>query len=582
MSGNIETFLSPPIPSPKNIIEIISESRDPLDIQEFTATLETYYKSRYSHWKDCSINEAIEKNIRELFIAAIDKDNLHLVKQLTGRVSIGERFEGDRYNRPFTLFSKACSRKNREIIEFLLNQPDTPLSFPPDKPPLVHLLEAKHYDLAKEVWSKTGMNEEHKAFFRRLYPIVNVFIAVERGLPYDQLISEEINRILEAGKGEIFDQGFLDLLSDSYQNFWIPFSHGKKELNDAEFYQSLWEFCGQEGKYPGNTRALLQEMAGINFLLNQYHLHQEMCSSDKMHHFPIAQLWRFAVDAHAEVRGCCVFEDQPGYVKSFFAGFIHALQTKDAPKTPEWYKKLHSYTLGSVYRSTHSDSSKSLLNTTGDQCLKGGVLRNQSVFYPINANDQDPVGFEDLQTRDGSSSYQFSNLSHRPDVFIVDYEDWVVGEGKVDHYGQVWNRLNLVFNQFNKLLPKASTPAQKLLVFLRTARELEIEHVFTDANTRASHLAFLSMIAGEPELPMCLFPDSNVLDANGPESAVYRYLEGCVNFRQGGIGHNFKKEKTVKKLDSLPLDGHEDLIALRENLRPLVENKTWKQLFESS
>jgi len=110
---------------------------------------------------------------------------------------------------------------------------------------------------------------------------------------------------------------------------------------------------------------------------------------------------------------------------------------------------------------------------------------------------------------------------------------------------------------------------------MRTARELEIEHVFADCNGRASHLAIFSMVAGDNELPMFLFPDPNVLDANGPESLAYRYLEACVNFQKGCQGHNFRRVKELKNLDALDLTGYPDLIALRDELKPLVQGKTW-------
>ena len=406
--------------------------------------------------------------------------------------------------------------------------------------------EGDKYAIAQLLWDRFGVDqvkpdyEEYREVLGRL------------GFQGDALLPElgqEITRVLAAKEGVPFDTGFLKRLSGIYQNFWTDLGRNGEPIDRHRFEEA-------HANFPHKT-------AAINFQPQMFEVYLAMQEMEKLKGFPLSELWRFAIDAHKQEIGCCAFESEPGYLKGFFQGMLFAIESRKEPKTAAWYVELHKKVVDGVLTSQSiTDDSEHILRS-GYRSINPEI-RTFKVQFLLKFEDKDPIGIEDLITRETTREYTFDK-----DKQLVLYSNG----------NSTARRNDYVFGSFNRLLPTMTSRAQKLLLFLWTARELELEHIFFDANGRGSHLIFLSLVLGEDDLPPFLFPNPNVFDANGPESLIYRYLEGCVNFRRGGVGHTFKKEKSVKKLGTLTLED-QDLIALREELRPYVEGKSWKDVRE--
>ena len=465
----------------------------------------------------------------------------------SGRFDLNKKCRGT-----FTVLYGACYRLNKPLVELILSRGGndsqlasggliTTLSTGASSPEEV----SDKYAIAQLFWDRFGVDQVKSRYEEYREVLGRVGIQGDALFPE---VEQEITRVLAAKEGVPFGKGFLKRLSGIYQNFWADLGRNGEPIDRNRFEEA-------HANFPHKTVA-------INFQPQLFEVYLAMQEVEKLKGFPVSELWRFAIDAHKQEIGCCAFEGEPLYLKGFFQGMLFAIQTTKQPKTAAWYVELHKRIVDGVLVYLDRGISKSILNASYIP-IKADI-RTSDVHYPIKKQDQDPIGIEDLKTRSGASSYTFD-----PNRQLVEYED-----GK-----ETTKRNDLVFESFNKLLPKVTSRAQKLLLFLWTARELELEHIFDDANGRGSQLIFLSLVLGEDDLPPFLFPNPNVFDANGPESLIYRYLEGCVNFRRGGVGHTFKKEQSVKKLDTLTLED-QDLIALREELRPWVEGKSWKEVTE--
>lgn len=471
----------------------------------------------------------------------------------SGRFDLNKKFQ-DSYS-TFNALKNACNSLNKPLVELFLSRGDINshlasgcltkvLNKPADSPEKV----SDKYAIAQLLWDKLRVDQV-KSRYEKYHKILDWF-----GIQGDTFLKEiayEMTRVLTAKSGVPFDRDFLRRMSETYQNFWADLDNGEP-INRDRFEKALANF-------PYKT-------ASINFLPQMFEVYLAMQEVERLRGFPVSELWRFAIDAHKQEMGCCAFESEPGYLKGFLQGMLYAIQTRKQPKTAAWYIELHKRIINGVLtvQGEEINTSGSILYTNFRSM--NTEVRTGDVAYSADL-DQDPMGIEDLKTRSGAQSYTFDPHSKR-----VEYSNSKDNETS--------SRNDLVFDRFNQLLPTMTGRAQKLLLFLWTARELELEHIFDDANGRGSHLDFLSMLLGEDDLPPFLFPNANVLDANGPESLVYRYLEGCVNFQRRGIGHAFRKEESVKKLGSLKLEDKE-LIALREELRPYVEDKSWKDLRET-
>lgn len=447
-------------------------------------------------------------------------------------------------NKGNTALHYVCMNNNVDIFNLLMADHNIKADIPNSQGliPYQAAQKKKNIFLARQLLGTFGL-EQFKTLYDGPYRFYfqNILPTTFEG--FKDLASEEIMNFNNSRReGHCFDKGFMQTLSKVHLDFLRKHLAGEV---------SLEEFPYKEGR--------------INFLPILMEIYHMMQGRDDMKSFPAEEIWRYAIDYHREIGGPCAFEDEIGYLNSYLHGLKYALEHSSQPKTKDWYLGLHAATTGKTFK---PDNGIFDIKLTNYRSILSGSRQMQSGFN-IAELDRDPIGCEDLQTRPSEqSSWMFD-----PNTF------------KIEHHFPMGNMdatLDRIMLQYQQLEAKASIPAERLMAALWTARELEIHHICSDGNGRASVLSLVSMVDGDPELPPFLFPDPNVLDGNGPESLAYRYLEGCINFRNGGQSNNYvKKCGEVKCLDSLDLTGHDDLIALRESLKPLVQGTRWQELTDA-
>ena len=141
------------------------------------------------------------------------------------------------------------------------------------------------------------------------------------------------------------------------------------------------------------------------------------------------------------------------------------------------------------------------------------------------------------------------------------------------------NQADLIFDAFNGAIKDWQGKkfcAKRLIAYAWLSRELELAHLFRDGNGRSSYQTFISLVAGDEDLPMVMLEDPNVFDANGPEKLCYRILEGMDNFLKGGNARQYAQSNDVKSLDTLKIDAR--LQPLLNELKGLVKDKEWKDI----
>jgi hypothetical protein len=431
----------------------------------------------------------------------------------------------------------------KDLFDLLIKYP---VNVPSFEDGILEVCRRSDYDRAQQLWEKFGM-AQFEGFYERNNDVFNDILGISKE-DFPTFIQSEIERTVIQRNGYPFDNRFVGYFSGPFSKLWKSAMTSEGKVDEAALNQALEHFPYKDSK--------------LNFIPEQLELYHQMQRMEKTKGFPSTEYWRYAIDARAQDRGCCAFEDEPGYLKGFFKGMIFALETRNEPKTAEWYEKLQGKIVEGALK---SDASSTSFGDSTHYVLIGAKFRKFEVSFGVSTLDQDGYGRADVSGRNGSPSYKFDAESES-----VTYKTRDPNETRM--------RAELKLGLINEMLPRADIPAKRLFLYMYTARELEIEHVFTDANGRASHLAFLSMVAGDKELPMFLFPDPNVFDVNGPESLGYRYIEACVKFSKGGVGHTFERVKQVKKLETLELHDP-DLVALREELIPLVKGKGWTDAF---
>lgn len=443
-----------------------------------------------------------------------------------------------------TALHYVCMNKDLDVYDLLMANQNIRADIPNSEGLIPYqVAQRNQYTfLTRQLMGKFGL-DQFKSLYEDPYRFYFQNILPTTFESFKALATEELIRINSRGqKGYCFDSGFMQTLSKVHLDFLRKHLAGEV---------SLEEFPYKEGR--------------INFLPILMEIFRIIQERDDMKSFPAEEIWRYAIDFHREDEGPCAFEDEIGYLNSYLHGLKYALENSTQPKTKDWYLGLHAATTGKTFRPKNGRFD---IKATQYNSIPNGSRQMQAGFN-IALMDRDPIGCEDLETRPSEQS----SWSFNPNTFKIEQN---FPNGNMDA------TLDRIMDQYRYLLTKAATPAERLMAGIWMARELEIHHICADGNGRASVLSLISIVTGDPELPPFLFPDPNVLDGNGPESLAYRYLEGCINFRNGGLSKNYvKKCGEVKYLDALDLTGHEDLIALRESLKPLVQGKRWQEMLDT-
>jgi hypothetical protein len=268
--------------------------------------------------------------------------------------------------------------------------------------------------------------------------------------------------------------------------------------------------------------------------------------------------------------GPCAFESEPGYINAFLRGMLFALKTALVPKDDRWYNRLHEETSSSalfpISSGTYDVNHKTLWDPQNASFANFSMkLRTTGVSWNYEHLDHDPVGMNEVKKRTFN---------------VVDGTFKTIGCAKINSQLLAF-RLKKVMEHYQKLVKEANSDIERLLVYLAHARQLSLDHYYDDVNARKSHLTLLSWIKSDQTLPFPLLPDQSIFDGNCPESVVYRYLEGCVNFIEGGHGPCCPKMSQKKRLTDLDLSDYPELDALKEKLKPLVLDKKWESVVPS-
>ncbi|HXW53756.1 MAG TPA: hypothetical protein VEL47_06600 [Myxococcota bacterium] len=279
-------------------------------------------------------------------------------------------------------------------------------------------------------------------------------------------------------------------------------------------------------------------------LLAQLKVWRELQKHEKTKRFPIGEVWRFVIDSDRQDKGPYAFEDEPGYIRGALNGLAYALQSyNDTGGDAVWYMNVHDVTV---------DGAEKQRDKVIEPLEKG--YSSRLVAYGFDGLDSDEKGVRDLweqqsffekRSGDRKNTYVSEGDSGRTSAIVDPVWKKIAQTNPSD---QRFVQAAELFCRLRKFLTGNPSVPERLMAYLWLARELEINHFFSDANGRASNFELLSMIAKDPDLPMLMFENPNVLDVNGPEKLLVRVLQGMDNFTKNGQAREFELNNNKMRL----------------------------------
>lgn len=296
----------------------------------------------------------------------------------------------------------------------------------------------------------------------------------------------------------------------------------------------------------------------IEKLLVQAQIWQEMGKNEKLKDFPFNEIWRFVMDGDCEIKGAYFFEDEPGYIVKTLRGLLKAFENKEKPSLSQ-YKDLHDIIIDNVYKSEFQTIMEDFIPFD-----KGFTQR--PARFRITTSDIDEVGLTDLSARSNTNAggvpFRYGEITHE----IVGME---INDDNLQYVEKKFADMNAFII--------GKSPVMRFMTYIWLARELELMHIFSDANGRSSIILLYQLVANDPDIPMILLHNPNVFDGNGPEKLLYRMLEDMVKFKDFGAwkqdGHQISRESL--SLEKLDLTDHPELAKFRDQCLQEIDHMSW-------
>lgn len=251
--------------------------------------------------------------------------------------------------------------------------------------------------------------------------------------------------------------------------------------------------------------------------------------------FPFQEIWRFFIDGEKEKYGAYFFENEPFYMLSSLRGLKNILDSQK-PLNMETYEEYATALTRDppVMRRWGGLTDPEFPNLFFNTKPK---MNNQG-FDPSSLK-QDPLGISDLKERT-LACREAEEIVARKDKEVSEGVYWIANATGFSYNTiMLWASMNTshtiifqrIFLGLEQLLQKASSPGERLIAYIWAARELEITHQMEDANGRTSITSLIKWIAEDPELPIYLPEDPNILDCQGPEALIRDVHSGMRRFQ---------------------------------------------------
>lgn len=359
--------------------------------------------------------------------------------------------------------------------------------------------------------------------------------------------SEDLEVILKAGKLNLrqFIKAFLSQFFVAQENKIL------EKINDdmsnrADLVQHLEE--------------LRPSSYATKKLIAQARVWAEMGQNEKLKDFPFRQIWRFVIDGSCEAKGAYFFEDEPGYIIASLDALLLALQSKEPPSLKQ-YGELHDVAVRNVLNTKDRSDNNALKHFIP---FEAGFAKK--IFsYGVKGLDSDIEGLEDLKARGSGMPFEYN-----PELNKVSGINILEEPRNRLHVEATCQRLM----EFIENKP----PAMRLMAYLWLARELELMHILPDANGRSTMILLYQLVANDPDIPMIMFHNPNVLDANGPEKLLCRILENMEKFKHDGAWDKEGRQQDDASLSLAELELRDaEILRFRDRCLKEVPQKSWKE-----
>lgn len=255
-------------------------------------------------------------------------------------------------------------------------------------------------------------------------------------------------------------------------------------------------------------------------------------SAPSLADFPKSERWRLFIDGYRQNEGPFAFDaKEPGYLQGVEKAFDQMLQTLGEPLIVDMLVDFHNTAIKPV-----NELSKTKPGTTSgvykkkEFALRGrngtefGLVLNSTPGLENNdLANMSPQGLAELVDYMQTEQGRFvSLLSNGEDIDIrnssIDEIQHIIEQGNCacflakDYPDNMEMRIEGSITQYRNQMSQAQTPDEKLSAIITLAKDLEVNHYFTDANCRTTVCMTMNKLLIENGFTPAIFTNPNRID----------------------------------------------------------------------
>lgn len=236
----------------------------------------------------------------------------------------------------------------------------------------------------------------------------------------------------------------------------------------------------------------------------------------------VDNLWRMCIDFDSQDGGCYTFEDEPGYLAGMLNGFQFMLGSMENVLDAEWLEQLHDQCISGVLRDNAIDE-------LGD--IPSGYRDGTRNGFRLSTINSTPEGREEINELTQPHALFANYFSEFNDSTIMT-PTWTRQQCKV--------MADRIFSQYRLELYEIPTENRELgdinddkySVIARCCRNLEVAHLFRDANARTIGFLLVNRLLLDNGLPPTIMQNPNHFDMFSVAQLVQEIKEGHNRFNE--------------------------------------------------
>ncbi len=301
-------------------------------------------------------------------------------------------------------------------------------------------------------------------------------------------------------------------------------------------------------------------------------------NTSSLQNFPQAEIWRLFIDGYRQHEGPLTFDvKEKGYLEGVLKAFDYMMAHLNEPVTPDLILNLHNIALKAVVDKTvNLQYLPKELNFRGREGTNFGVVLNTAEEESLRAKANMSVeGLRELvqymKTDEGRFVHIQGDSGLLDPAMPIDELAMKISQGEcsvflgMDKIENMRNRISASCDKYYHAIQAADSNDSKLTAIIAFAKDLEVNHYFSDANCRTTVCLVMNKLLIENGFCPAIHENPNRVDGYSVKELLGEVKNGMEKFQRYALSN-----EAVIGLKGIDINKASDMNAVMKQIVKLI------------